>query len=281
MRLKNKLSRRAQVISAIVVALVFGCGWLAVWKWQHIKLRYMLARAAPALQKAMATRAKWLAVPESVPADWNQIDLGIVALSVPSPIRKIETKNSKSVSIDTAEIRIYIHDFFVGRRTLEEFRTHSQLRLLDPTGVWRDAGYIEYCHAAGFASSDDFRWTLSLDQVLSLQQLLLFKAMNAGIYETYHFDGPNSKGLMTWAPPGSNVGSGFGHVWIVAIDNAAHDAIVMWCTPYVSGGDKMAAAIVESLRFPAKRYHGSAEDLTRHAEALALEVAATSRPAQP
>ncbi len=281
MKLRNKISRRAQLISAIAVALFFGGGWLMVWKWPHLKLRYMMFRAAPELKAAMAKRAQWLTLPDSVPAAWIQLDLGIVSLDLPGSIEKFETKDSKAVIIDTSLLSVVVPEYFSGREISEDLR-NAHAQLLGPKDRWRDAGYVEFCHAAGFASSDDFRWDLSLDEVHSLQHLLFFKAMNAGEFtKTFHFDGPYSKGIMTWVPPGalSNFQFGYAPTYAAAMDD--QDSVVFWFMPKSAGGEHLVAAVISSVRFPEKRYCGSAEDLTRHLESLATKMVAATQPAQP
>jgi len=281
MRLKNKLSRRTQVISAIVVALVFGCGWLAVWKWPHLKLRYSIARATPAMKTAMASRAKWLSLPDSSPSDWIPLDLRIATLSIPPPIKRIESRESTGLCIYADDLEICIPGYSLGRSISEDMKAAGDLRILGKDEHWRDVEFVEFSQAAGLASSADFRWSLSLEQVFALQQLLFFKAMG-GSGTNHLYKGPDTKGVIKWVWAASNPHiEGHSSAAVYAASNDDRDSIVVWCVMKTQSADRLLPGLVASIRFPEKRYRGSAEELARHFATIVTVPPSTSHPAQP
>lgn len=280
MKVRNKISRRAQVISAIAVAIVFGGGWLVVWKWPHLNLRFAIARASPELRAAMAKTASTLTMPNGVPAGWIPIDLALVEISVPPPVERIEAKDHTGIFIKLKNLEIYTGDLLAGRELVDDARARTSLRLFS-NGNWRSADFVEYARAAHLASSTDFRWGFSLDEVYAMQQFLLFKGLNR-VGDTRLFRGPHATGMVTLNHITSQpTGEEFGIVRILATTHDERDYVNLSCKFPSQAGAREIPTMLASFRFPNERYRGTSEDLARHIATLVTNPTATSQPAQP
>lgn len=279
MKLRNKLSRRAQVISAIAVALVFGGGWLVVWKWPHLKLRYVIARTSPELRAAMAKRAPRLDVPKDPPSHWIPIDLGIASISVPPPIEKIEAQGRTGVLIKARGVHIQIGDLFKGREIGEDPRAGLLFRLYS-NGHWRAVGFMEFSRTAHSASSADFRWDNSWEELLALQQLLIVK-MSRGQVDTRLFSTPHTQGMVSVFLNQKSADGDVDFLPVLAAPNDERDYVLLWCHFPANTGGHAIPELLASIRFPNERYGGSDEDLARHIASIATTQPASTQPAQP
>lgn len=279
MRLRNKLSRRAQVTWAIAVAVMFGGGWLLIWKWPHLKLQYVIAFASPDLKSAMAKRAPRLDLPEETPSHWIPIDLGLVSLSLPTPIEKIEAQGHCGVSIKTQGLHILIGDLFKGREIRDGTGPSLGLRLY-ANGKWRDAGFMEFSHAAQSASSADFHWNNSLDEVFALRHLLIVKLLN-GQVDTRLFSSRNAQGMVSIFRNHKSADGDVDFLTVLAATNDERDYVNLWCIFPPNAGEHEIPNLLASIRFPDEKYGGSADNLAQHIASIVSKWVASTQPAQP
>lgn len=227
----------------------------------------------------MAKRAPRLDVPKDPPSHWIPIDLGIASISVPPPIEKIEAQGRTGVLIKARDVHIQIGDLFKGREIGEDPRAGLLCRLYS-NGHWRAVGFMEFSRTAHSASSADFRWDNSWEELLALQQLLIVKMSN-GQVDTRLFSTPHTQGMVSVFPDQKSADGDVDFLSVFAARNDERDYVLLWCYFPPNTGGRSIPALLASIRFPDERYSGTAEDLARHIDTLVRNWASSTQPAQP
>jgi len=264
----GKLSRRTQVVSAIAVALLFGGGWLAVWKWPHLRLMYRLRSLSPSLRESLAVSAEVMTLPGMPPVEWRVVDLGVLSVAVPEGAIEIQQQGRTGVLIQGADFELDIPDLLSGRLLADEAQSDGRLRLLQPDGRWKRVGFMTYSVAAHGASTGAFRWSMSPEQVYFLEQLLFLKAVHSqgSQGDTFVFSTADVHGVVAY-PSGAGgdvrVGS-LASVWVSAVDD--RDCAVFYFKANESA--RTLGNVLASIRFPAMAFRGGPKAVEQRIKAL-------------
>ena len=211
---------------------------------------------------------------------WERIDLGVCSLCVPPGDIEVEAVGPTGVRIRMPSWQIDIPDLLLGRRLSADAQAGGQLRLLSRNGEWRPVSFRSFRRRAHFATSADFRWSMSGDQVWELEQLLYFKAIHA-------------QGMQ-----GETQFVGHQHAEIVITSSSKGDAASIWASPrndrdsvvfqvHIRDRDAFAWGIFAaySIRFPDRPFPAEGAALERHIQSLVESYRSKrnsmSQPAQP
>lgn len=224
-------------------------------------------------------RAASLELSETAPANWISVNLGLLSLSVPPPIEWIEPRRQLGVCFKGGHITIETLDLLHARGVVEGAKADQGFELFS-NGSWRSAGYMEYAHAARLASSLDFRWNSSLEEVLSLQHLLAFKAI-CGSVHTRLFSTRDVFGMVSVFENQKAAQGDIDYVGIFVAPTDERDHVILWCSFPPKTGVRDVPNLIASIRFPMERYSGSAEELAQHIATIVANWTSSTQPAQP
>jgi len=253
---ERNLSRRAQSIAVAAVLLVFGGGWLAIWKSPHIQFRYRMARLDPAVRAAINTPVTDVPLPGDAPANWTRVDLGICRVAVPGRIRAVAPSETMGVRIETDQCELWVPDLLIGQRLAEQGAREGWPRELLGEIAWTGVAHLAYFMSAYQATEADFSWWMSVAEMWALEQRLAVKALDpaARIGRTQTFRNNRVLGLVvdpefdakpaTSAPTPDRPG-GYGCIQAASI--LADGVVVLYVR--APGGGKILPEVAASIRF--------------------------------
>lgn len=243
---------RLQWLAGLAVVLIFGGGAAIVWKWSHIKVWYRLHSSTSQISVADLRKGSLVEIRREAPSDWIPVDLGIVALAIPSPIRECKMGANGGLTIATGSCTITFTSISAGRALLSG--REQDLQQLLPDGTYAPISFVDYATRAALAGSEDFRWLSSQRELWQFEGLLLFKALMPGeaVRPALVFRGFYTKGLIQYRDPDRRRTA---MLTISPYDDG--DLVIFQVEPAGRASDDVVFQVAASVRFPGAAHDGS------------------------